>query len=173
MSIEQAVADLTKLEARASKTRAYIDMAREYAEAKPKQETDGPASTTAFTSDTSNGRSKTRRAMNMVVDLIRTAGRPISTNDLLAQMEQQGMILGGQSRKATLSNLLSRDQKRVVTSSKLGWRLVEWGDDPPDPVRPKRQRRPRNSRRTKKAAQDQQGGMATWRNLLSGPAYRV
>lgn len=155
LSIEQAVADLTKIEARASKIRAYIDMAREYAEAKPKQETDGPASTTASTSDTSNGRSKTRRAMDMAVDLIRAAGRPISTNDLLAQMERQGMILGGQKPTATLSNLLSRDKKRQVTSSKLGWKLVEWGDDPPPSVRPKRQRQPRNSQPTKKAVQDQ------------------
>ena len=155
ISIEQAVADLTKLEVRANKIRAYIDMAREYAEAKPKRETDEPASTTASTSDTSNGRSKTRRAMDMVVDLIRAAGRPVSTKDLLAQMEQQGMVLGGQNPAATLSNLLSRDQKRVVTTSKLGWKLVEWGDDPQPSDRPKRQRRPRNSQRTKKAAQDQ------------------
>lgn len=133
MSIEQAVADLAKIEQQASQLRTYIDVARKYAKARSEEGTVEPTSTAASTFDTSNGRSMSRRITDMAVGLIRATGRPISTRDLLAQMEQQGLIVGGQNRAATLSNLLSRDKKRQVTSCRLGWRLVEWsGDTPPD-----------------------------------------
>ena len=161
VSIEQAVADLAKVEKQASALRTYIDTARKYAEAGSKQETDGPASTTAAASDAADGRPKYRQIMDMAVDLIRAAGRPIPTGELLVQMEQRGLAVGGQGNVSTLSSCLSRDKKQQVTSSKLGWKLAEWGDDTPPSVRPKRQRQPRNSRQTKKAAQDQQGGTAT------------
>ena len=172
MSIEQAAADLVHVDAEAQRTRnqlasfeeqasqlrRYIDLARKYAEAKAKQETVEPASPTASTSNMADGRPKFRQVMDMALDLLKAAGRPTPTGDLLAQMKQRDLDVGGQNHVSTLSSYLSRNKKQQVISSKLGWKLVEWGDDTPPTVRPKRQRRPRNSRRTNKATQDQQDG---------------
>ncbi len=176
VSNEQAVAaDLTRLDAEnqrlrdqlaeneeeISQLRTYLVVERKYEKVRSKQETNGPAPTTVSTSDTSNGKSKTRRATDMAVDLIKAKGQPIHTRDLLPQMEQRGLTVGGRNPVATLSGYLCRDEKRLVNNRKLGWKLVEWGDDTPASVRPRRQRRYRDSRQTKKTAQDQQGGTAT------------
>ena len=150
-----------EIKERANLLRGYLILEREFEKAKSKQQTDEQASTTAAASDTADGRPKYRRILEMAVDLIRAAGRPVPTGELLAQMEQRGLDVGGKGHVSALSSYLSRDEKQQVTSSKLGWKLVERGDDPPPSIRPKRQRRPRNSRRTKKAVQDQQDGMAT------------
>ena len=177
--INQALADLAHLDARAQRVReqlaeqlaeideeatplrGFVTVAHKYLNSGLEQETHVPASTTAAASDAADGRPKYRQIMDMAVDLIRAAGRPIPTGELLVQMEQRGLAVGGQGNVSTLSSCLSRDKKQQVTSSKLGWKLAEWGDDTPPSVRPKRQRQPRNSRQTKKAAQDQQGGTAT------------
>ena len=158
---EQLADQLARIDEEATQLRIFVSVLRKYVNAGLEQQTDGPAPPTAPTSDTADARPKYRRIMDMAVDLIRTAGRPVPTGELLAQMEQRGLDVGGKSHASTLSSYLSRDEKQQVTSSKLGWKLVEWGDDPPPNVRPKRQRRPRNGRQTRKAAQDQQGGTAT------------
>ena len=147
---------LAAAEEQANRFRNCADVCQEIEEAGSQQETDGPASPTAAASDTADGRPKFRRIMDMALDLLKAAGRPIPTGDLLAQMEQRGLDVGGQNHVSTLSSYLSRDKKQQVISSRLGWRLVEWGDDTPPSVHPKRQRRPRNSHQTKKAPQDQQ-----------------
>ena len=145
MYIEQVLADLAHLDARAQRARdqlaeideeatllrAYVTVVRKYASAGSKQETNGPVSTTASTCDTADGRSKSRRITDLAVHLITAKGRPIRTRDLLPQMEQHGLPMGGQNPVATLSGFLCRDKKRLVNNRKLGWRLVEWGGDTP------------------------------------------
>ncbi len=100
VSIEQAVAALEHLDAESqrlrnqraeidnqlaenegetSQLRTYLVVERKFVEARSKQETDGPASTTASTSDTSNDKTLSRRVTDMAVDLIRAKGRPIHT----------------------------------------------------------------------------------------------
>ena len=146
VSIEQAMAaDLASLDAKVQHLRAHLAEAeeeasqlrtglvlvRKYVKAKPEWEADGLASTTVPTSDRSNGSSKTRRATDMAIDLIRAKGQPIPTRDLLPQMEERGLTIGGQNPVATLSGYLCRDRKRLVSNRTLGWSLVEWGGDTP------------------------------------------
>jgi len=139
VSTEQALAELEHLDAesqrvrnqqakideRIRRLRTYVAVDQEFAEARSKQETDGPASTAASTSDTSNGKTLSRRTTDMAVDLIRAKGQPIHTRDLLAQMEQQGLIVGGRNPVANLSGYLCRDKKRLANNRSLGWKLVE------------------------------------------------
>jgi hypothetical protein len=146
VSIEQALTELAHLDAEAqrlrdqraetdnqlaeneeeaSQLRIYLVVERKYEKSRLNQETDGPASTAASTSDTSNGKTLSRRVTDMAVDLIRAKGQPIHTRDLLAQMEQQGLIVGGRSPVANLSGYLCRDKKRLANNRRLGWRLVE------------------------------------------------
>ena len=148
VSIEQALADLARVdveaqharsqladfEEQARQLRTYVDVARKYAEARSSQGADGLASTTAPTSDASNGKTFYRQVTDMAVDLIRAKGRPIQTRDLLAQMEQRGLKVNGQNPVANLSGYLCRDRKRLVNNRRLGWRLVEWGGDAPPNV---------------------------------------
>lgn len=148
MSIEEAVAALAHLDARAqhladqqaeieeeaSQLRIYLVVERKFVDVRSKRDTDRPASIVASVSDTSDGRTFVRRATDMAVDLIRAKGRPIQTRDLLAQMEQSGLKVNGQNPVATLSGYLCRDRKRLVNNRRLGWRLVEWGGDAPPNV---------------------------------------
>ena len=145
MFIEQALAELKHLDAesqhlrdqlakndeRTSRLRIFVDVGQEFVDAGSKQGADGPATTPTSTSDASDSRTLTRRITDAVVDLIRAKGRPIRTRDLLAQIEQRGLDVGGKNPVATLSSCLSRDKKRLVNNRKLGWRLVEWGGDRP------------------------------------------
>ena len=151
VSTEQALAELEHLDAesqrvrnqqakideRIRRLRTYVAVDQEFAEARSKQETDEPASTAASTSDTSNGKTLSRRTTDMAVDLIRAKGQPIHTRDLLAQMEQHGLTVGGQDHVATLSSYLSRAKEHLVNNRRLGWRLVEWGGDTPPNGPPK------------------------------------
>ena len=116
---------LTEAEEQANRFRNYVDVHREIEEAGSKQEPDVPASTTVSVSDTADGRTLTRRVTDMAVDLIRAKGRPIRTRDLLVQMEQQGLIVGGQNRVTNLSGILTRDKKRLVVNRKL---VGDWRD---------------------------------------------
>ena len=137
--VQHLRAHLAEAEEEASQLRTGLVLVRKYVKTRAEREADGPASTTAPASDRSNGSSKTRRATDMAIDLIRAKGQPIPTRDLLPQMEQRGLTIGGQNPVATLSGYLCRDRKRLVNGRKLGWKLVEWGDDTPTSVRPRRQ----------------------------------
>jgi predicted secreted protein len=165
VSIEQAVADLAHLDAKtqrlrsqqaeidnqraeidnqladideqARRLRTYVTIAREYAGARSEQGTVGPASTAAPTSDTSNGKTLSCRVTDMAVDLIRAKGQPIHTRDLLPQMTQRSLTVGGRNPVANLSGYLCRDKTRLVSNRNLGWSLVEWGGDTPPNDPPK------------------------------------
>jgi len=159
VSIEQALADLEHLDAEAqrarnqraeidnqlaeneeeaSQLRTYLVVERKYEKSRSKQKTDGPASTAASTSDTSNGKTLSCKVTDMAVDLIRAKGQPIHTRDLLPQMTQHGLIVGGRSPVANVSGYLCRDKKRLVSNRSLGWSLVEWGSDAPPNGPPKK-----------------------------------
>lgn len=71
------------------------------------------------------------RIMRAVVDILRDAGRPIMTRDLLAPLGVIGIRLGGgDATRATshLSSVLSKHRSILRGSRRTGWSLVEWDE---------------------------------------------
>ncbi len=159
MSLERALADLTRaqtqsaalraelgqIEERIRKLQTFIEMAKEY----------GVASDPAAESVTSlNEHSGTKRsgltnenvarprrppasgvskdAVDHSVAILREVGTPLHTKELLSRLAARGVHIGGTNPVTNLSGFLSRSNQ-LLNSRKFGWSLasreVSGGDD--------------------------------------------
>jgi hypothetical protein len=135
MSVERAEADLaaaralvrrleTQLEdarKRVVKLEHYVEMAREY-DGKPTREEPNRAP-----SRRSGGVSGA--AVRAVLDILREAGRPMMTRDLVEELTKRGVPIPGDPARVVvnLSGYLSRE-KAVRSDRAHGWSLAETGD---------------------------------------------
>lgn len=65
-------------------------------------------------------------AVQAVVSILRDAGKPIRTRDLLPMLEARGINIGGENPVTNLSGFLSRSPE-LEANRALGWHLVDWG----------------------------------------------
>lgn len=140
MSIERALADLAQLDAEAQRARnrlaeideqagrlrTYVAVAREYERVETGQTAPTSPLITTPTPDGPGEGTLSRRTADIAVELIDAKGQPIHTRDLLAQIAERGVTVGGQNPVANLSGFLSRDKERLVNSRTYGWSLRKW-----------------------------------------------
>ena len=140
MSVERALADLMQLDAEAqrvrnrlseidehaSRLRTYVAVAREYERMEAGHTMSTSPPTLTPTTEAPGERTLSRRTADIAVELLRAKGQPIHTRDLLPQIAERGVTVGGQNPVANLSGFLSRDKGRLVNSRTYGWSLREW-----------------------------------------------
>lgn len=66
-----------------------------------------------------------RIAVEGAILLLRAAGKPLHTRDLLTELASRGVVVGGANPVANLSGFLSREKQRLVNSRTYGWSLRE------------------------------------------------
>lgn len=143
MSIERASADLTRLEgelrrlrdrvaemdAQASRLRTYLAVAREYERAEGHPFLSLDARHAAFAPETAPRHGRTagisHAAVEGTIELLRAAGKPLHTRDLLTELAARGVVVGGANPVANLSGFLSREKQRLANSRTYGWSLRE------------------------------------------------
>lgn len=127
-------AELTRLQQRIDKVRAYIEMAAIYENAE-----NGDATRT---SRGGNSNAVARAA----IEFIRQQNQRMHTRPLMEALMEQGVHIGGSNPAANLSAVLSRSDE-LNSNRALGWGLAEWEDEPDE-----RQGVSRNPARTRAGA---------------------
>lgn len=93
---------------------------------------------------------KSLDAVSAVMEILRDAGQPLRTVQLMPLIEQRGIHFAGNAPQNILSSLLSRSPDVVSKGGHIGWALKEWdsagdamreGVTPPADVQPEAQGR--------------------------------
>lgn len=144
MSVEKATVELARVRREVSRLREqlaqaqaletkianYIEIAQRYEEAlgdashltHKKEASQGPAEKPKMpTSGTSYD------AVRATISILREAGKPVRTRDLVPILAEKGINIGGENPVTNLSGFLSRSPD-LIANRALGWHLAEWND---------------------------------------------
>jgi len=113
-------AELTRLQQRIEKVRAYIEMAAVY------ESSENSDATRAARGGSSNA------VVRAAIELIRQQKQRIHTRQLMEALMEQGVHIGGSNPVANLSAVLSRSNE-LNSNRALGWGLAEWGSETVEP----------------------------------------
>lgn len=124
-------AKLVAIEAQVEKVRAYIEIAKLYAD-------DAPADRLISPEKKSKGGRPSggisTQAVETSLAIIRAARKPLHTRDLIRELAARGVVIGGTNPVTNLSGFLSRSPE-LKNSRTLGWSLAEWpADFPTEPA---------------------------------------
>jgi hypothetical protein len=72
---------------------------------------------------------KSLEAVNAVIEVLRSHGKPMRTAELLPHIVERGIIFNGNAPQNILSSLLSRSDDVVSKGGHVGWALASWDSE--------------------------------------------